>query len=429
MNHDTKDNGVHQENSSKAERCNQSVLTAGVRTTREIMNMNPLWVSPDTTLEKAAYLMGDRNVGAVVVCRDGEVTGIFTERDLLRRSASRRKWAATPVSEFMTRDPFTISAGQPWTTGFDLMGKRRVRHLPVIDEGRLVGMLSVRDLMEQRNRQLEELVGQRTEELQAKNRKLREQDRLMQYELDLAGKIQRQLLPAIPPDFSSLKLSVAYLPLECVSGDFYDFTILPDGRLGILIADACGHGVPAAFVSLMAKAAFEAHARGIPSPAEVLAAMSRHSAYLIDTDYFITMCCAVVDPRTLTLTYASAGHPPPLRCGFATGAVETLHTNGAMIGLMPEPAFEERSVQLEAGDTVLFYTDGILDCRDPAGEIFGRSRLTAFLRRHGESSIQGLMDSLQEELGSFHGSGPMDDDITCIGLKAAGEAPKVIPPR
>jgi sigma-B regulation protein RsbU (phosphoserine phosphatase) len=238
----------------------------------------------------------------------------------------------------------------------------------------------------------------------------------MQFHLDVAGQIQRQLLPAGPPEMPAFSFAVAYRPLERVSGDYYDFTTLSSGRLGILIADASGHGVPAAFVSVMAKTAFQAYAQGIESPAAVLKTMNQRLANLIDAEHFITMFYAVLDRESLRLTYALAGHPSPLWFRGATGTVEPLDAEGAMIGLLPQPIFEERSIQLARGDSVLFYTDGVVECRNADREFFGHERLHKFLQAHGGGPSTLLVEALEAELTRFRGPRPFTDDITCIAV-------------
>jgi serine phosphatase RsbU (regulator of sigma subunit)/CBS domain-containing protein len=383
---------------------------------RDVMASRPLSAPPDTPVGEVARLMGEHNVGAVVVCRDEAVIGIFTERDLLRLSSLRHQWNVTSVSSVMTGNPFTISADEPWTVGFEIMAENRIRHLPVVDQGRLVGMLSVRDLMEHRTRHLEQLVGQRTAELELKSRDLHERDKVMQLHLELAGKIQRQLLPAGPPEVPSLSFAVAYCPRERVSGDYYDFTTLPNGRVGILIADACGHGIPAALVSVMAKTAFQAYARGIDSPAAVLTIMNDRLGQLIEADHFMTMLYGVMDQGTLSFTYSMAGHPPPLWYRRGIRSVEALKAEGAMIGLMPRPSFEERSIELGRGDCLLLYTDGVIDCCNPGGDAFGQDRLADFLSQHSALPIAVAIEQLEAELTCFHGRRPFADDVTCIGL-------------
>jgi phosphoserine phosphatase RsbU/P len=291
-----------------------------------------------------------------------------------------------------------------------------VRHLPVVEKGRLAGMLSVRDLMEHRNRHLEALVRQRTAELEQKNTALEERERLMQFHLEVAGRIQRQLLPGGLPELPSLAFALAYHPLDRVSGDYYDFATLSSGRLGILLADASGHGVPAAFVSVMAKTAFHAYAQGIESPADVLRTMNHQLADLMEAEHFITMFYGVLDRPSLRLSYALAGHPRPLWYRPGRNQVEALDADGPVIGMLPDARFEERSIQLTPGDVVLFYTDGVIECRNEEQEQFGRARLEAFLSLHGKAPGAGIVGLLDAELARFRGTQPFRDDVTCIGL-------------
>src|SRR5262249_3510973 len=156
---------------------------------------------------------------AVIVCRDGVIVGILTERDLLRAAGRGYRPDQVAVGELMTARPLTLAADATWTAAADLMMQRGVRHLPVVEAGRPVGMVAVRDLMEHRSRYLEWLVHERTAELEEKNAALEARDRVMQYHLDIAGRIQRQLLPAGPPELPALAFALAYHPLDRVSGD------------------------------------------------------------------------------------------------------------------------------------------------------------------------------------------------------------------
>lgn len=387
---------------------------------RDIMVRQPQWVKPTMTVADAARLMGERNIGAVVICRDTlEVEGIFTERDLLRLVAQGRSADSTPIAEVMTRQPALIGAGESWAAALELMSQRRVRHLPVIENGKLAGMLSIRDLMQHRTQQLEWLVQQRTADLELKNTALLQREQLMLHHLELAGKIQRQILPAAAPTLPPFSVNVAYHPLDRVSGDYYDFALLSQDRLGLLIADASGHGVPAAFVSVMAKTAFQAYGMGIESPGAVLGIMNERLSYLTEAEHFITMFYGVVDRRTLRLTYAAAGHPPPLLHRAQHDTIESLDTGGFMIGVLPDHCFEEQTIQLAAGDSLLLYTDGVIECRNPEKQLFGRARLEEVLRARKQTPTLDVIQHLSAELARFRGDQPFGDDVTCIALDVA----------
>jgi phosphoserine phosphatase RsbU/P len=379
----------------------------------DLMARDPVFAAPDTRIMEAAVLMTDRNIGALIVCTAGQIVGILTERDLLHAAAKGHHPDAQTVGQLMTNSPVTIAVDATWAAAAELMIKRGVRHLPVVEQGRLVGMLSVRDLMEHRNRHLHWLVQKRTAELAEKNLALEERERLMQSHLNLAGRVQRHLLPVGLPEMPSFTLALAYHPLDQVSGDYYDFAMLMSGRLGILLADASGHGVPAAFVSAIAKTAFHAYGQGIESPAAVLRIMNQRLANLMDVEHFITMFYGVLERGTRRLAYALAGHPRPLWYRGTRRTVTVLEAEGPMIGLLPEAEFEERTVQLEPDDMVLIYTDGVTECTNEQQEQFGQRRLEAFLATHGAAKT---VEQLEAELTRFRGAEPFHDDVTCISL-------------
>jgi sigma-B regulation protein RsbU (phosphoserine phosphatase) len=281
----------------------------------------------------------------------------------------------------------------------------------------------VRDLLQHRAAYLEAVVSRQTAELEAKNAALQERDRVREYHLELAGRIQRQVLPRVPPEFAPFSLALAYHPLEKVSGDGYDFALLDEDHLGILIADACGHGVPAAFVSVMARAIFHAFGRRGVAPSKVLRTMNDELPPLIEEQHFITMCFAVVERSTYRLTYASAGHPAPLWYHGRDGSVEPLAAHGSLIGVLDEPSFEDTTVQLRRGDAVLFYTDGVVDCFGEKGKAFGVERAAAAMRASAAHGAGAIIDRVEEELRRHAGpsappAGPpaLADDATCIAL-------------
>jgi sigma-B regulation protein RsbU (phosphoserine phosphatase) len=363
--------------------------------------------------------MNERNIGAVVVATDGRVEGMFTERDLLRRAAEPcDEWVRTPISKFMTPNPISVAPDMLWAEATAIMDQRRIRHLPVVEANRLVGMLSVRDLLQHRAVFLEAIVRDRTAELAARNAALTERDQQLTSNLKVAAKIQKRLLPERLPDFDPFRFAVAFHGQDQVTGDYHDFIALGPDRLGVLIADASGHGVPAAFVSVMAKMCCTAYCQGLQSPAAMLRTMNEHLGDLIEGEHFITMFAAIVDRRSLELTYARAGHPLPLLFHAVSGEVSSLDAAGMMIGLMPEPAFEDRHVHLQRGDKVLFFTDGVPECRNSRDELFGIESLHSFTLREGHLPCHELLAQLEDTLNRFRGDRPFDDDVTIIVLEA-----------
>jgi len=278
-------------------------------------------------------------------------------------------------------------------------------------------MISVRDLLHHRTDYLEALVRERTAELAERNIALTDRDLQMTRNLKVAAKIQKRLLPEILPDFEPIRFAVAFHGHDQVTGDYHDFLTIDPDRLGVLIADASGHGVPAAFVSVMAKMVCNAYCHSLDSPAAMLRAMNEHLGDMIEAEHFITMFAAIVNRRTMELTYARAGHPLPLWYSSTTGQVATLDAAGVMIGVLPDPGFVDQRVQLHRGDKVLFFTDGVAECRSMADELFGAERLQTLLCREGHKPCQEVLGALEGELNRFRGDHPFDDDVTIVVLE------------
>jgi len=201
-----------------------------------------------------------------------------------------------------------------------------------------------------------------------------------------------------------------------VGGDFYDFFALEEGRVGVVVGDATGKGMPAALVaeatSNMLRAV--AQALGSSSPGEVLSRVNETLLARIPPNMFVTCFYAILEPKSGTLSYANAGHDLPYL--HRSGAAEELRARGMPLGLMPAMGYEEKEVILEAGESVLFYSDGLVEAHDPKGEMFGFPRLWALVAEHGE--VGALGDFLMEELYSFVGEGwEQEDDITLLTLR------------
>jgi serine phosphatase RsbU (regulator of sigma subunit) len=256
-----------------------------------------------------------------------------------------------------------------------------------------------------------ELLGQRLEQ------EIRERERVEQ-ELKVARSIQQASLPEEVPTLAGWQITPYYRPAREVGGDFYDFHLLSEGRLGMVVGDATGKGVPAALVmsTTCGMLQLAARALGSPSPGEVLAQVNEALLARIPTNMFVTCFYAVLDPRSGTLSYANAGHDLP--CRRHDGQADELRARGMPLGLMPGMAYEEKEAMLETGDSVLFYSDGLVEAHDPQREMFGFPRLQALVSEHGEE--ESLEEALLEELYSFVGEGwEQEDDITLVTLRRA----------
>jgi serine phosphatase RsbU (regulator of sigma subunit)/predicted ester cyclase len=249
---------------------------------------------------------------------------------------------------------------------------------------------------------------------------LLEQERIererIEHELRVARSIQQASLPKEVPTLEGWEISPRYQPAREVGGDFYDFHLLSEGWLGVVVGDATGKGVPAALVMSTTCGMLQVAAGALDSssPGEVLEQVNETLLARIPQNMFVTCFYAILDPKSGTLRYANAGHDLPYL--HRDGNAEELKARGMPLGLMPQMGYEEKQIVLEAGEVTLLYSDGLVEAHDPKGEMFGFPRLRALVAEHAEESSLG--DFLMEELYTFVGEGwEQEDDITLLTLK------------
>jgi serine phosphatase RsbU (regulator of sigma subunit)/predicted ester cyclase len=259
---------------------------------------------------------------------------------------------------------------------------------------------------------LAELTQQRLEQ------EMREREHLEQ-ELRVARRIQQASLPEEVPTLEGWQISPYYRPAREVGGDFYDFFELQDGRVGVVVGDATGKGVSAALVAAATSSMVRAVAQalGSSSPGEVLARVNETLVARIPSNMFVTCFYAILDTKSAGLRYANAGHDLPYLRGRSSEDAEELRARGMPLGLMPEMSYEEKEIVLDAGDSVLFYSDGLVEAHDRhRHQMFGFPRLRALVAGHAEK--RSFVTLLLAELYSFTGEGwEQEDDITLLTLR------------
>jgi serine phosphatase RsbU (regulator of sigma subunit) len=235
-------------------------------------------------------------------------------------------------------------------------------------------------------------------------------------ELRLARSIQRASLPKEVPSLEGWQISPYYQPAREVGGDFYDFHPLSEGRLGLVVGDATGKGVPAALVMSTTCGMLRLAAQSSSSPGEMLQRVNETLFPYIPPNMFVTCFYCILDPKSGTLSYANAGHDLPYL--HRDGAAEELRATGMPLGLMPGMRYEEKETILEAGEAALLYSDGLVEAHDPKGEMFGFPRLRALVAEHADQEERPLGEFLMEELYTFVGEGwEQEDDITLLTLR------------
>jgi serine phosphatase RsbU (regulator of sigma subunit)/predicted ester cyclase len=248
-------------------------------------------------------------------------------------------------------------------------------------------------------------------------REVRERERVEQ-ELRVARSIQQASLPKEVPELEGWQISPLYQPAREVGGDFYDFHLLSEGRLGLVVGDATGKGVPAALVMSTTCGMLRAVSQALDSssPGEMLERVNEALVPSIPANMFVTCFYAILDPNSGSLRYANAGHDVPYL--HRNSAAEELRARGMPLGLMPGMIYEEQEIVLDAGEAALLYSDGLVEAHDPRGEMFGFPRLRELVAEHGEK--RSLEETLLEELYSFVGeSWEQEDDITLLTLRRA----------
>jgi serine phosphatase RsbU (regulator of sigma subunit)/predicted ester cyclase len=244
---------------------------------------------------------------------------------------------------------------------------------------------------------------------------IRERERIEQ-ELQVARHIQQASLPEEVPQLEGWQITPYYQPAREVGGDFYDFFELEEDRVGVVVGDATGKGIPAALVAEATSNMLRAVAQALSSssPGEVLSRVNETLLARIPPNMFVTCFYAVLDLNSGSLSYSNAGHDLPYL--HHNGEAEELRARGMPLGLMPGMSYEEKGIELDVGEGVFFYSDGLVEAHDPKGEMFGFPRLRALIAEHAEERSLGNL--LLEELYSFVGEGwEQEDDITLLTLK------------
>ena len=348
----------------------------------------------------------------------------FTDRSLLPGQGSSREGYKRSVTEFHAALSFAdvtfeyqIAEGDMVVTKFSTRCIHRGEFLGVPPSGEEGTYSSIR---------IHRIVGGKiTDEWSEGNllewilpsfeREVRMRERVEQ-ELRVARSIQQASLPKEVPTLENWQITPYYQPAREVGGDFYDLFELEDGRVTVVMGDAAGKGIPAALVvsatSSMLRAV--AQALGSSSPSEVLAQVNETLFARIPPNMFVTCFYAILDPKNGSMNYANAGHDLPYL--WHGGDCEELRARGMPLGLMAGMSYEQKEIELDAGEGVLFYSDGLVEAHDAKGEMFGFPRLRDLIAEHDDKRALG--DFLLEDLYSFVGEGwEQEDDITLLTLR------------
>ena len=239
-------------------------------------------------------------------------------------------------------------------------------------------------------------------------------------ELNVATQIQADMLPRIFPAFparTEFDIYATMDPAKEVGGDFYDFFLVDDDHLAVVVADVSGKGVPAALFMVIAKTLIKNHAQNRETPAEVFTHTNAQLCEGNDAGLFVTAWMAVLEISTGKLIYVNAGHNPPL-LQRAGGSYEWLKSRpGFVLAGMEGMRYRENEMELNPGDRLFLYTDGVTEATDANKELYGDDRLQAALDRQGNVPVRQLLTGIKESIDAFVGDAEQFDDITMLGLE------------
>jgi serine phosphatase RsbU (regulator of sigma subunit) len=317
-----------------------------------------------------------------------------------RRSASVR--ASTPAQTLeMTRADFDALINRQPTLAIYLLRE-------LANRLRNAENATIRDLQE-KNRQL----SQAYQDLQAAQAQLIEKEKL-ERELEVARKIQESILPKQVPALEGWQIAALWIPARAVSGDFYDFISFKDGKIGLVVGDVTGKGVPAALVMAITRSVIHAVVEQVSTPSQILSEVNKLLCQDMPPGMFVTCLFAVLETSTGRLRLANAGHETPFQ--RTSDSLQELKARGMPLGVFPGSYYEEIETTLSPGDGVLLYSDGLVEAHNPQGEMFDTPRLCELLSNQPFNI--GVIEVLNRHLAEFTGpEWEQEDDVTLVTVK------------
>ena len=240
----------------------------------------------------------------------------------------------------------------------------------------------------------------------------------LQQEVDTARTIQSSFLPDEEPEIPGWNIDASWYPAKEVAGDFYDFIELPDDRIGIVIADVCGKGIPASLFMALSRTVFRVLAQADIPPAQLLEKVNNQLKSDSTSNLFVTLFYGILSPNTGELHYCNAGHNPPIFVPLdKTQESVLMMATGPAAGIFPNVSYEDDMITLNPGDVLVMYTDGVTEAIDHGEEEFGEERLLDSITQNTHRSAQEINELITSTVKSFTQERPPDDDATIVILK------------
>lgn len=271
--------------------------------------------------------------------------------------------------------------------------------------------LTIQDLRE-KNRQLI----QAYHDLQIAQAAMIEKE-ILEHELQIAGEIQRSILPEKLPSFPGLDFGALMIPARQVGGDFYDFILLDDHHVGIVVGDVCDKGMPAALFMALSYSAIRIEASRKDNPGDTLRGVNQHLLQINSRDMFVTLLYGILDSETREFFYARAGHPKPLLLDDRNQLVSVPYNLGQAVGIFDKPVIDEGILSIPIGGTLLVYSDGLSETIEGTPGSPELPQLCATLLEESNTNAQGLCDQLWKTVGGSEAESLIKDDFTVVVVR------------
>ncbi len=245
----------------------------------------------------------------------------------------------------------------------------------------------------------------------------------MEQEFSMAREIQQTFLPDSMPELKGWEIDARWITAREVGGDFYDIIPQDDHRLGLVIADVADKGMPAALYMTVTRTLIRAVTHGRTSPADVLQRVNNLLVMDAQNGMFITVFYAILDLKSGTLTFANAGHNKPIFVQHGSGKTEILPKGGMALAVLENIELQDHTLQLEEGDCLLCYTDGVTEAFSPDDEMFGEDRLETLLSSLQGQTIHDTLDVIIKTVTDFRSEREISDDVTLLGIRRKTSKP------
>jgi len=380
-----------------------------------VMEKDVLTGSPGMSAREAAEAMAARRTGSLVVVDGDKPVGIFTERDLLQTVVKKDlDPGSIPISRVMTNKIVSISVDNTLEDAHQAMLRGDFRHLLVTKNGGVEGIISIKDLVRMREQVLEQRVREKTRELRKAQGQLVESLAVIQREMKSASKFQKYLINRRFPSVKNMRFSHVYEQASSLGGDFFEVARIDRTHIAILVADVMGHGITSAMIAIELKMYFDQVYPRHLAPAPVISRLNKQLIPLMPAAFFVAGFYGIVDTRSLEIEYTQFGLPKPVILRAGSHRITSLPHGNLPLGIKKDTKYTSRKARARPGDSLLLFTDGCIEQKDPKGRFFGEKRLINKFKDYMRDGRNRVPQRLFKTIADFAEDESISDDVTIL---------------